>query len=557
MITKIAIENFKGIRDRLELDLKPITLMFGANSAGKSTVLHAIHYASEVLLRKNYDADRTALGGDFIDLGGFRSFVHARDTSLPVIIGFELDLEESDLPVFDLGIHQVPQSLLFDISGRISSAYLSVEIRWSTLRDAPYVAEYSVALNGKPLATIEYDELRGREVRISSLQPDHEVFAASEENDAEEDKDSEGSRMPSLLDAFSEYLRVPFEGEGLNVGLRGLEDALPEWKEPLDLGIDFSALGLSEKQQELFERRERGLAQPHLFDLDAAAADEAQELALKQAIHALSQAIVGPGDLLRDALGDFRFIGPLRQTPPRGYSPPRFPDEARWANGLAAWDALFRDLNLAEKTSEWLAEPELLDAGYSLQVRRTRELPEESELFAQLTSGRTFDETEDLAQTVFDLDVRTDVILRTDEGDLLPQDVGVGISQLLPVLVAALANSSKLVAIEQPELHVHPRLQAELGDVLVVAALRESSNRFLIETHSEHLILRLLRRIRESHDGELPKHLPSISPDHLAVVHLAGGDQPTEATPLRVSLDGEFVDRWPGGFFEERAEELF
>jgi AAA15 family ATPase/GTPase len=51
MITGISIENFKGIRDRVKLDFRPITLLFGAKSAGKSTVLHALHYARDVFER--------------------------------------------------------------------------------------------------------------------------------------------------------------------------------------------------------------------------------------------------------------------------------------------------------------------------------------------------------------------------------------------------------------------------------------------------------------------------------------------------------------------------
>ncbi|MGV2336848.1 MAG UNVERIFIED_CONTAM: AAA family ATPase [Planctomycetaceae bacterium] len=59
MITSITIENFKGIRDRVKLEFPPITLLFGANSAGKSTILHALHYAREVFERHNLDVDQT------------------------------------------------------------------------------------------------------------------------------------------------------------------------------------------------------------------------------------------------------------------------------------------------------------------------------------------------------------------------------------------------------------------------------------------------------------------------------------------------------------------
>ncbi len=76
MITGITIENFKGIRERVKLDFRPITLLFGANSAGKNTILHALHYAREIFERCNFDAEKTITGGEFVDLGGFGSFVH-------------------------------------------------------------------------------------------------------------------------------------------------------------------------------------------------------------------------------------------------------------------------------------------------------------------------------------------------------------------------------------------------------------------------------------------------------------------------------------------------
>ena len=75
MITAIEIENFKGIRDTMGR-FGPITLLFGPNSAGKSSLLHAFHLAREIFSRRNLDVDHTELGDDFIDLGGFLHFVH-------------------------------------------------------------------------------------------------------------------------------------------------------------------------------------------------------------------------------------------------------------------------------------------------------------------------------------------------------------------------------------------------------------------------------------------------------------------------------------------------
>src|SRR3954470_22966319 len=97
MITGISIENFKGIRDRVEIELRPLTLLFGPNSVGKSTILHALHYAREVFERHNLDVDRTLSGGLALDLGGFRNLVHGRETSRPLILRIDLDLSSGDV----------------------------------------------------------------------------------------------------------------------------------------------------------------------------------------------------------------------------------------------------------------------------------------------------------------------------------------------------------------------------------------------------------------------------------------------------------------------------
>ena len=135
-------------------------------------------------------------------------------------------------------------------------------------------------------------------------------------------------------------------------------------------------------------------------------------------------------------------------------------------------------------------------------------------------------------------------------------DIGTGISQILPVVVAALdPDRPGITAIEQPELHVHPKMQVELGDLF--AQSLDRGGVFLIETHSEHLMLRLLRRIEETHSGELPEGRLSLKPDQVSVVFVEQIDGEVRTTRLRIDETGEFKDRWPQGFFHERADELF
>ncbi len=80
---------------------------------------------------------------------------------------------------------------------------------------------------------------------------------------------------------------------------------------------------------------------------------------------------------------------------------------------------------------------------------------------------------------------------------------------------------------------------------------------FLLETHSEHLILRLLRRIQETTEGTLPAEAQPLKADDVSVVFVEQHNGESRVTPLPIDDTGEFTRHWPQGFFEERVHELF
>jgi hypothetical protein len=123
-------------------------------------------------------------------------------------------------------------------------------------------------------------------------------------------------------------------------------------------------------------------------------------------------------------------------------------------------------------------------------------------------------------------------------------DVGFGVSQIMPVLVAGYnLQPGSLFMVEQPEIHLHPRAQSELGDFL--QDLYNRGVQTIIETHSEHLIVRLQRHVASG----------AILPEHVAVNYVYAAEGRKAATRLRLDQDGLFIDKWPQGFFDERLSE--
>ena len=137
-------------------------------------------------------------------------------------------------------------------------------------------------------------------------------------------------------------------------------------------------------------------------------------------------------------------------------------------------------------------------------------------------------------------------------------DVGVGVSQILPVVVATLdPGRPGITAIEQPELHLHPRVQVELGDLFASQAVKGGI--FLIETHSEHLLLRFMKRMRQTYNGTLGNGTPRMRLEDIAVYFVEIEPDGTETLIREMPLNerGELVKAWPGGFFEEDLHEIF
>lgn len=144
----------------------------------------------------------------------------------------------------------------------------------------------------------------------------------------------------------------------------------------------------------------------------------------------------------------------------------------------------------------------------------------------------------------------------TSSQSVSPSNMGIGFSQMMPLVASAFGSENNLITIEQPELHVHPALQTELADLFIQSA-KERGNRFLIETHSEHLILRVMKRIRQTFEDKLPEGKPRITPDEVCVLYVEPGENGSVVREMPLNERGELVKGWPGGFFEEALNEMF
>lgn len=138
-----------------------------------------------------------------------------------------------------------------------------------------------------------------------------------------------------------------------------------------------------------------------------------------------------------------------------------------------------------------------------------------------------------------------------------PKDMGLGISQLLPILISTLSFKNTSLYLEQPELHLHPSVQSELADEFIRSS-KEQNNTFMIETHSEHLLLRIMKRMRHTAENKPDRDKTlDLTPDDVCLLYVDNNGETTYINELELDEDGALLDPWPNGFFEEGHKERF
>jgi len=224
------------------------------------------------------------------------------------------------------------------------------------------------------------------------------------------------------------------------------------------------------------------------------------------------------------------YLGPLREYPHRSYVWAGEKPQDVGRRGELAVHALLAARKLGKTISRGKA--------------RHRQTVEErvAEWLRNLGMIDTFD-LRQIAENRKEYEVR--VRRSPTASEVLITDVGFGVSQILPVLVLCYyAPEHSTIILEQPEIHLHPAVQAGLADVFV-DAIKTRHVQIILESHSEHLLRRLQRRIAEE----------ALAHDDAALYFIATEGGQSRLQPLHLDLFGNIMN-WPAGFFGDEMEDL-
>ena len=429
-LLSMRLENFKSWKDTGAIALRPLTVFFGANNSGKSSLLQALLLLKQTVESRDVRVPlRTKVDKEsYVDLGSVSNLIH----------------------------HQ--------------AQHTQINLKWQTAwpvaisDDEPNLA----------LHTLRFSVKINRSAHVEHL---------------EYSGDEEGKQLLVRLSRQSESDYV------LKARLNGQELArLPGWPRKA-FPSPIKCYGFPDEVLRAYHKAE-------LFS----------ELSL--AFEKLCE--------------DILYLGPLREYPQRVYT---------WAGENP------RDVGLKGE----LAIPVLIAAGtqpvYPGRGKKTTLQRKVEEALGKLGLAQSLN-MRPLAASNTHYEVQISRL--KDNPSLSIADLGFGVSQVLPVLVLCYyAPPGATVILEQPEIHLHPSAQAGLADVFI-DVINNRHLKLIIESHSEHLLRRIQRRIAEG----------AIAPEDTAIYFCdLGEDGSSRLEELPINLYGD-IRNWPKGSFGDITGDL-
>ena len=533
MLREYRLTNFKAFGETVTIPIRPLTLIFGANSSGKSSIFQSLLLLKQTLEEAKNPATALLPKGSLVDLGTYRDFVHRHETSGSFEFEARFDLESTE------HLTALTQEILKRAAA--TDAGLSVQFSCDKENHAVVPSQVHIATGDETLPTIisctpkrrQYDEDKDTNSQqgrfVASLEIDRELkfwryWCAAARSFIKEEEDVNkywGLLDTSLYKNFLHALKAGRFDDAIELLMEEVqfsqafyENFLPYFYENVGVGL-FEDTIPSPKEEQKFPRLRLSTYDRPL---------------LPQGLDVFS-IVLHVCSLFKMILEDLVYLGPLRRHPERRHY--EFSGDTTdyvGQSGEYLPSILFEDQELVEKANSDL---ERLGVKYRLKLDK---LQNEDASPSNVFSLRL-------------VDTRTGI-------DASLRDVGFGISQVLPIVVQNRLSEEKTLLIEQPEIHLHPAHQAELGDMFIRSALGEQHNTLLLETHSEHLLLRIMRRMRETSTGKLPEGAIPVRPEDVAVLFVESDGSQSIVREMPLNERGDLVKAWPGGFFEEGLREI-
>lgn len=561
-LTGLELHNFKSIKSA-RVRIRLLTIVAGANSAGKSSLLQSILALTQVS-RRRIDGNQFPLNDELTKLGTFPALKHQKaEPYEPLRISFRFESQMRDMLRY----------------GRLGSPALRDSSRHlDQIMDDPVVVNWAIELDSQADIQIGSAQISTIEVKVDN--PDlfcsvnrMDDFGAQDDSFqlAEKDEAKYSGFYSKHTDRYSgSYIGTPETTiedarivSGHLTALFGARVDLKQQASDWFAEADLEGFNPDDQPEARIEQEELVSKIVQAIE-DTITAEQQTELIRQYSCHnsqerqairdrvfqnideaqaalpmpRLDRDNNGPAHLIaaqrmcsRYLANNVRYIGPLRHAPHLPFGSAPDPDSGSVGTSGEHVAAILqakrnierpyplpneagKTVSLEEAVGKWLSFFELAD---SLSVHEGTPL-------------------------VYSINLQPPGL----EDPVPLSSVGVGVSQVLPIIVQCLvAGPGTLILLEQPELHLHPAAQQRLADFLI--ACTNWGQFILVESHSEYLVLRLRRRIAQDRSDLLR--------DKIAI-YFAERDQDGDTTFQMVNLtETGGVVEWPDGFFDQGQSE--
>ncbi len=480
MLERIHLEHFKAFNILDSLDIKPITILCGTNSCGKSTILQSILLAKQTVESRQL-GQRLQLNGRFVRLGMFENVIFEKKPENEIVLGFSFCCKKDSVSDIPSPVRPI-FPLRFILEHFFSEKHLKID-------SAEFAFDYRITFK---LAERRSPRTHVKPIIITDIRLKAETRLSKDEI-------IEGPNICLSLIEKDKYnmtwanTRTKEDKSGKRIVKVTFGNLLP------------NSILLTD-----VPRTQRYRHGP-FFD------------------------VMIFSEFLENIFSTYRYIGPLREEPSRRYI---YEDEVleigvKGENAayicLSDYDNKLKDCYLYNNKKDTFYKcTETIKLGDALttwldtmSINGFIPTPSNEIVYLNLKSTSSKNTMVNIA------------------------DVGFGVSQILPILLEGLRMpKGNTLMLEQPEIHLHPNLQMQMADYFISLAL--SQKRVIVETHSDHIVNRLVRRIVA--DKKLNLN------DLIRIYFIIPTPTGSKYEPVTIDPDRGIVN-WPRDFFDQTASE--
>lgn len=482
MLKSISLENYKCFKEKTDIEIAPLTVLCGINSSGKSSILKSL-----LMLKQSYESENStqaiSFNGKWVDNGFFNDVIYHDDTIA--------DENKDNYSCFYI-------SNSFDINPINKKAKSAESISFRELRKIFY--RFS-KINSFKLG-----------IKIHVRRP-----STDNQNEFSQYIDDNIVECYSIKIQAYDYNNNEVEGTDCEIILKNISDTDKEYE------LLWSNIPCSKNPSSKVDKPYRctcyfsGLQVTNIYRDNMA--DE---------IRYVLPSLLSIFKIAALQYEGFHFIAPLRKMPERNYFIKKNVDSV----GIAGEDTPYLLAKLKEEPLDTDMSA-LWNNDFPCNFQNVRSTYDK--IFSQWTNHFGLGNLE-ITGTGGNVSIGI-------SGHNI-SDIGFGVSQILPIITQGIImQKNQTLLIEQPEIHLHPKMQMDMADFLLQLAC--TNRNVIVETHSDHIINRLVRRIMEDSSGKLNK---------IICIYFVDKDTTEQIKKIVISPTKGIIDA-PLNFFSQFATE--